>query len=96
MSRLRDAEVQLYRTDEMGTILAVSDGKTVTFSWEKTSARPEDPTQGQPAYYIGNKNSHVLHLPTCSGLPAEKNQVIFDSYEDAMTAGYTLCSRCMK
>ena len=96
MSRLRDAEVQLYRTDEMGTILAVSDGKTVTFSWEKASARPEDPTQGQPAYYIGNKNSHVLHLPTCSGLPAEKNQVIFRSYEDAMTAGYTLCSRCMK
>ncbi|MBE6986222.1 MAG: MBL fold metallo-hydrolase [Ruminococcaceae bacterium] len=96
MSRLRDAQVQLYRTDEMGTILAVSDGKTVTFSWEKGSARPEDPTQGQPAYYIGNKNSRVLHLPTCSGLPAEKNQVIFDSYEDAMAAGYTLCSRCMK
>ena len=87
MSRLRDADVTIYRTDEMGTIIAVSDGRNITFTWGNSAAQPEDPTTGE-TYYIGNKNSKVLHLPTCSGLPAEKNQMRFDSYEDAIAAGY--------
>ncbi len=37
MSRLRDAEVPVYRTDLMGTILAHTDGESIQFSWEKTS-----------------------------------------------------------
>lgn len=96
MSRLHDADVTVYRTDEMGTIVAVSDGKNITFSWENTSSQPDDPTGTAVQYYIGNINSSVLHLPSCTGLPAEKNQVIFDSYDAAIAAGYTLCSRCMK
>ena len=95
MSRLRDADVTTYRTDEMGTILAVSDGKNITFSWETASAKPEDPAEGIPEYYIGNVNSKALHLPGCSSLPAEKNQVRFDSYDAAMAAGYRPCSHCM-
>lgn len=94
LSRLEDADVTLYRTDKMGTILAVSDGKTVTFSWENQSAVPEDPT-APAAGYIGNVNSKVLHLSTCSGLPAEKNRIYFDDYDEAVDAGYHPCSRCM-
>lgn len=41
MSRLRDAEVDIYRTDKMGTIVATSDGKHITFRWEFTNAQPE-------------------------------------------------------
>ncbi len=41
MSRLRDAEVTIYRTDEMGTVVAVSDGTDIRFSWEFADARPE-------------------------------------------------------
>lgn len=44
--------------------------------------------------YIGNKNSHKFHLPTCSWLPDTKNQVTFDSREDAISAGYVPCKRC--
>lgn len=95
LSRLHDADVTVYRTDEMGTVLATSDGSTVSFTWEKASAAPDDPSNQQTAYYIGNVNSKVLHLPSCSGLPAEKNQIQFESYEDAVKAGYTPCSRCM-
>jgi competence protein ComEC len=40
LSRLRDAEVSVYRTDKMGHIIAVSDGTNITFSWQKTSAQP--------------------------------------------------------
>ena len=96
MSRLHDADVTVFRTDEMGTVIAVSDGKNITFSWEKGSTKPADPTEGEETHYIGNKNSKVLHLPSCTGLPAEKNQIRFDSYNDAVAQGFTPCSRCME
>ena len=96
MSRLRDADVTIYRTDEMGTVIALSDGKNIRFSWQMGSAKPEDPTLSAPEYYIGNVNSHALHLPSCSSLPSEKNQIRFDDLEQALAAGYTPCSRCMK
>ena len=35
LSRLRDAEVTVYRTDELGAIVAESDGTNITFTWEK-------------------------------------------------------------
>lgn len=96
LSRFHDADVTVYRTDEMGTILATSDGTNITFTWENASAKPNDPSGSQQtSYYIGNINSKVLHLPSCSGLPAEKNQIRFESYDDAVKAGYTPCSRCM-
>lgn len=41
MSRLRDADVDIYRNDLLGTIIAVCDGKSITFSWEFTDAKPE-------------------------------------------------------
>lgn len=37
LSRLRDADVTTYRTDMQGTITAVSDGKSVTFSAERNA-----------------------------------------------------------
>ncbi len=92
MSRLRDAGVAVYRTDTQGTILATTDGKTVSFSWE--SGAPTLPGEAV-SQYIGNVNSKVLHLPSCTGLPAEKNRVTFSSYEEAIAQGYHPCSRCM-
>ncbi len=41
LSRLRDAEVTVYRTDLLGTIVATSDGKNITFSWEFNTSQPE-------------------------------------------------------
>ncbi len=95
LSRLSDAGVAVYRTDQLGSITCVSDGNTVTFSWEKSANGPDAPEGTQAEACIGNKNSHVLHLPTCSGLPAEQNRMLFDSLEDALNAGYSPCSRCM-
>lgn len=91
MSRLRDAEVTVYRTDQLGTVLAVTDGETLTFSWE--SGSPEPPAE--QTHYIGNKNSKAFHLPSCDSLPAQHNQVPFDTYEEATAAGYHPCSRCI-
>ena len=91
---LGDAGVPMLRTDELGTILAVSDGSEITFTWEKQSAQPGD-IEPADATYIGNRNSKKFHLPTCNGLPAENNRVIFDSYNEAIAEGYTPCGNCL-
>ena len=46
--------------------------------------------------YIGNVDSKKFHLPSCANLPAEKNQILFSSYEEAIAAGYSPCSSCIK
>ena len=89
-----DAGVPMLRTDELGTILAVSNGSQITFTWEKQSAQPGDIEPADDTY-IGNKNSKKFHLPTCNGLPAENNQVIFDSYSEAIAEGYAPCGNCL-
>lgn len=49
----------------------------------------------QGTYVVGNKNTKVFHRPDCTHLPKEKNQMIFDSREDAMAAGYdNPCDYC--
>lgn len=97
MSRLQDAEVNIYRTDLLGTVVAVSDGEHITFSWNNQDGEPDipasSPTQNK---YIGNQSSKVVHLPTCSSLPSEKNRVYFETYEAAEKEGYHPCSRCLK
>ena len=94
VSRLSDAGVITYRTDELGTVTAVSDGQTITFTWENADAAP-DAAEEVDTVYIGNINSKKFHLPSCSGLPAEKNRITFDSLEEALSAGYTPCGTCM-
>lgn len=44
--------------------------------------------------YIGNKSSKKFHLPTCSYLPDQNNQVTFESREEAIAAGYSPCGHC--
>ena len=94
MSRLNQAGVTILRTDELGTIQAVSDGKEVTLTWQNQSAVPEN---AEPAaqVFIGNKNSKVFHAPDCKNLPSEKNAVEFASYQEAVDAGYSPCGSCL-
>ena len=94
MSRLKQAGVTILRTDTMGTILAVSDGEEITFTWDNQSAVPEN-VEAEAQIFIGNKNSKKFHAPFCDSLPSEKNRVEFDSYQDAIDAGYTPCGGCL-
>jgi competence protein ComEC len=102
LSRLRDADVQVYRTDLQGHIVCTSDGTTVSFTAKKHAA-VTNPTEidgsGQNAHaeeFIGNVNSKKFHLPTCSSLPSEKNRITFETYEEAVAEGYTPCGSCLK
>lgn len=97
LERLGQADVTLLRTDELGHILASSDGTAITFTWQNQSAEPDRVTPGEAAAmtYIGNKNSHKLHAPDCGSLPKEENRVYFDHYLDAIDAGYSPCGSCL-
>ena len=104
LSRLQQAGVAVYRTDKLGTIIATSDGTSVSLTWQSGNAGPSIPSGSQPsipgttapaAAYIGNKNSKKLHLPSCSSLPTEANQVHFDDYDTAISEGYVPCSKCL-
>lgn len=96
LSRLRDAGVTLLRTDELGHILAVSDGKEITFTWGNQSAQPEAVEPAEPQVFIGNKNSKKLHSEDCGSLPGENNRVYFDSYQQAIAEGYEPHGTCLK
>ena len=102
LSILRDAGVDVYRTDLLGTVVIGSDGQNYTIRTDKTATDAElNPTapaasSTAPQTYIGNVNSKKFHLPTCPNLPAEKNQILFSSYDEAIAAGYTPCSTCIK
>ena len=102
LSILRDAKVDVYRTDLQGTITIGSDGQNFTVGTERfvpdSQLNPTDPSSSSTAQqaYIGNVNSKKFHLPTCANLPAEKNQILFSSYDEAIAAGYTPCASCIK
>lgn len=95
LSILRDAGVDVYRTDLLGTVVIGSDGQNYTIRTDKTATdaelNPTAPAASSTAQqtYIGNVNSKKFHLPTCPNLPAEKNQILFSSYDEAIAAGYT-------
>ncbi len=101
LSILRDAGIDLYRTDLMGTITISSDGQNYTVGYEHfaedAQVNPTLPASSQGRQtYIGNKNSKKFHLPSCANLPAEKNQVLFSAYDEAVAEGYTPCGSCIK
>lgn len=100
LSKLRDADIKVYRNDLQGTIICTSDGESVSFSTEKNESVQTNPTvkatpePNDVGEYIGNKNSKKFHLPTCKNLPAEKNRVFFDSRQEAVDAGFDPCGNC--
>ena len=95
LSRLNQAGVTIVRTDELGTVIARSDGAAVSLTWDNQSANPENAESAEPVRFIGNVNSHIFHSPDCRNLPAEKNRTVFDTYEEAVEAGYTPCGSCL-
>lgn len=96
LSRLRDADTTVFRTDMQGTITCTSDGESVNFAVERNANAPTNPTEKAAceAYYIGNINSHKFHRPSCSGLPAEKNRVILNTWDEAIEKGFDPCGTC--
>lgn len=104
LSRLRDADVTVYRTDQSGDILVKSDGKTLTVTSVKSAVSPVASSASSSSettvvnagqdVFIGNKNTKKVHLPSCAYLPDEQNRVYFQTYQEVVAAGYSPCQKC--
>ena len=99
LDRLNDVGSEIYRTDLMGTIVALSDGENITFNQVGIKATQEHKNNDETNSvlensYIGNINSKKLHLDSCGSLPAEKNRVYFKNRKEAIKLGYEPCSQC--
>jgi competence protein ComEC len=92
MERLNSLKLKIFRTDEQGTILMSSDGTTLTIDKAPIVLKSNTPIASE--IYIGNKNSKVYHLNTCSGLPKVENQIKLLSKSDAESSGYKPCQIC--
>lgn len=96
MSRFSDLGAEVFRTDEQGTVIVTDDGENIKFNCQGQKASKPYSEKHEEAAYIGNVNSKKYHLPSCSGLPYEKNRVYFKTEEAAEEAGYEPCGRCCR
>ena len=96
LSKLKDAEVIVFRTDKLGHVIAETDGTDVSFTWENQKAAPEDVEAAEgKALFFGNKKSKTFHDAGCKNLPKKDNREEFTSYGDAIAAGYKPCGSCI-
>jgi len=98
LDNLESAHAAVYRTDQLGTITARSDGESVWMTWEQAGNRaiPETGTDVSEVAYIGNKRSRKYHEPDCPSVKEMNpdNAVYFESAGDAEAMGYVPCGRC--
>lgn len=110
LNTLRQMGVKTFRTDEQGTIVCTSDGKSLKWnmspstSWisgEPTGSLGSASSVTKPAtpsgQYVLNKNTHVFHLPTCASVSSmsEKNrQDVNNTRESLISQGYKPCGNC--
>lgn len=102
LSRLNDAGVTVFRTDQSGDILVESDGEKLSISAPKNTAPASSRTASseqtvsaaQTGEYIGNINSKVVHLASCGSLPNPENRAYFATLEEALRQNYRPCGNC--
>ena len=108
MSRLRDVETKVFRTDMQGTIICYSDGENLSFAVERnadadTILLPPNSTQKnempdvQVSEYILNTNSMKFHYYTCRSAEemSEKNKENYTGTRESVIAmGYEPCGIC--
>ncbi|KNF09965.1 ComE operon protein 3 [Gottschalkia purinilytica] len=92
---LKNNNVNILRTDELGTIRIISDGEKLILPKNIESNTVQNTTV-EKSIYIGNKNTNVYHSEECSRLPNEKNRVIFNTKEEAEKSGYRPDKQCVK
>ena len=90
ISRLEKTEGKILRTDELGDIVFISNGDEIIPVDKNNKIR------ANKDYFIGNKNTKVVHTKNCSHLPKEENQIKFSSLEEAIKNGYKPHEKCIK
>lgn len=105
LSRFRDAQTKLLRTDMQGDIVMTTDGQTLNITVSRNPDADTFGTAGEnstdadsfSASYILNTNSHKFHYPDCTavGKMSESNkQEYYGSREELIAQGYDPCGIC--
>lgn len=105
LSKLSSMNSDIYRIDESGTIIATSNGQSISINTsasvitqdsEKASNSSTNNESEKNIQYVGNKNSFVFHDSSCSSVDDMKdsNKVIFSERKEAINQGYKPCGRC--
>jgi len=105
LSRLKAAGVKLFRTDEQGTVTAVSDG--ISLAWSAaavadTAAHPGSASENTSAgtgktSYVLNTSTKKFHRPDCravSAISAANRQTTDQDRAALIAAGYAPCGIC--
>lgn len=109
LNRLSSAGISVYRTDLNGNVVFSSNGATLTLPGGTTvsgggsgsgsssgGSSSGGSTPDSTEYFIGNTETKVFHLPTCSNLPAaSKQNTMYNYWWIINIAGYTPCGRCL-
>lgn len=92
VARLEEVNVQIFRTDLQGSIIAYSDGKNIT--WNQKSALQE---QLVKETYVLNTGTKKFHLPSCSSavqMKEENKEEFTGTREELIKQGYEPCKNC--
>jgi len=77
LSRLRDVDVKVYRTDMQGDIVATSDGKTVTVTTKKTKTlKPTRPKMKNQPLLKALKMRQIKKFANISAMRIQRNSII--------------------
>ena len=99
LNTLRSLNVKIYRTDEQGTIIATSDGKTIKWSTSPSTSwlTGNQSVTDEEGDYILNTNSKVFHKPSCASVAnmSDKNKKVYSGKKAALLQdGYKACGSC--
>ncbi|MGI6648871.1 MAG: MBL fold metallo-hydrolase [Bacillota bacterium] len=107
LTGLNRAGIEVYRTDQEGTLIFASDGEKISIeklagplqsdfvNIDSAASKPmANNASGNTEQFIGNKNSRVFHRSTCSNLPSAKNRVLYNTREEAVEGGFRPCPSC--
>lgn len=100
LNELRAMGVQVYRTDEQGTVIAVSDGSKITWNCSPSETwQAGEPTgsRADTVSYICNTNTRKFHYPDCSSVEQmdETNMLPTSAdREELIRQGYEPCGIC--
>ena len=101
LEKLQKNGIQILRTDQLGTIIASSDGSSVPWSSssgkELSDASAPADVSSEAAAYVLNSNTKKFHLPDCSSVSQiqDANREEFTgTREELINQGFSPCGQC--
>lgn len=102
LEALQKRNIIVLRTDQSGTIVAVSDGSKVTFPGQNMSYDSDSHTEKETSAlkaleYVINTNTKKFHLPDCSlaaSIKTKNKKIMVGTRDKLIQMGYEPCKSC--